>query len=60
LSLALKQRKELNIQLKAGLEKQQQLVRAQQFVLNQMQIDRATIQKDIEEIKRTLGLEAKK
>ena len=60
LTLALKQGQVLNEDLRAGLEQQQQLVRAQQFVLQQMQVDREALEKDINEIKQSLGLEAKK
>jgi hypothetical protein len=60
LAQALKQGKELNNELKSGLNKQQKLLRAQQFIMTQLQMDRATMEKDIKEIKQSLGLEAKK
>ncbi len=60
LAQALKQGKELNNELKVGLNKQQKLVRTQQFILTQLQMDRAAMEKDIKEIKQSLGLEAKK
>jgi len=60
LSKALKKGEEFNDELKAGLNRQQQLVRAQQFILTQLQLDRAAMKKEIKEIKTSLGLEAKK
>ena len=60
LAQALKRGQELNNELKVGLNKQQKLVRTQQFILTQLQMDRAAMEKDIKEIKQSLGLEAKK
>ena len=59
LSTALVQGNESNSQLKAELSKQQQLLQTQQFIIRQLQVDRASMQKDIREIKQSLGLEAK-
>ena len=60
LTAALETGQALNAELKAGLEQQQQLVRAQQFVLRQLQIDKEVMEKDINEIRQSLGLEVKR
>lgn len=49
----------LNNQLKAGLQKQQQLIDVQQVILKQLQFDKTKMQQDIDQIKHSLGFEAK-
>ncbi len=60
LSTALSQGKDMNSLLKAELAKQGQLLKAQQFIITQLQMDRAATERDIREIRQSLGLEAKK
>jgi hypothetical protein len=56
---SLEEGKQLNTQLKASLQQQQQLLDVQQRILKQTQADRAAMEQDIKLIKHSLGLEAK-
>jgi len=60
LTIAMQREQELNYEIKVGLDKQRQLVRVQQFILTQLQMDKAAMENDIREIRQSLGLEAKK
>ncbi len=59
LLLTLEKGDEINGQLRAGLLKQQKLIDAQQMILQQLQTEKSSMQRDIDQIKYTLGLEAK-
>jgi hypothetical protein len=60
LSTALSQGQDMNGQLNAELAKQGRLLQAQQSIITQLQLDKQETARDIEEIRRSLGLEAKK
>ena len=60
LSSALEQGSQSNSQLKAELKNQQQLLQTQQLIIRQLKFDREVMEKDIREIRQSLGLEAKK
>lgn len=59
LLLTLEKGDEINGQLRAGLLKQQKLIDAQQMILQQLQTEKSDMKKDIDQIKYSLGLEAK-
>ncbi|MDH3710817.1 MAG: tail fiber domain-containing protein, partial [Cyclobacteriaceae bacterium] len=60
LTTSLKEERGLGEELKASVTMQQRLLQAQQVIMEQLQADKQRMEKDIQDIKHSLGLEAVK